>query len=226
MARNVAATKRGWGYDTANSRLNLYVDGVELVRFSSAFDLAGSSAVNAIDLRMEDSTTMSSGYAHGIHLKYEKDGTTSGGASLTQYNAIGIDYTIKAGNATGFSGFYLWLQQESTTSLSTSQVQGCYLEMNELGATDYFSCLRLNKYNTTKGTAVDAFILCGNQGSGVTRSLIFMQGTGLPDYFLEHSADSGGYLDAGTGASASVNGHILVRTSAGSKYLRLYASAS
>ncbi len=35
MAINVLAKKRGWGYDTANNRLNVYVDGVEMVRFSS-----------------------------------------------------------------------------------------------------------------------------------------------------------------------------------------------
>ena len=162
---------------------------MEVLNTTVAMDItsgvSGTSSDNIWDLTFTDSTTAASGYSHGIHLTYTKSGTTTGsGCSVSQFNAIGIDETISGGGgASGYYGFYIYAAKSGSPDLSSSAIFGANLEMTEMGATDYFGGLWINKYNTTKGS-IDAFILLSNQGSGVTRTCLYVQGD-KPDYFLQ-----------------------------------------
>lgn len=206
----------------------IYADGILRAGYFNS-SLTGSSALNSFEMTVGDATTPASGYAHGIHVTYNKSGVDTGsGASTMQFNAIGADVTVSGagGGTAGYYSLYTYVQKSGSPDLSNCAIFGANLEMTEMGATDYFGCLWLNKYNTTKGSTTDSFILMTNQGSGVTESAIDFLGTGYPDYFLKFAANSGGFLDAGTGDTAACSGHIEVNTPSGSKYIRLYASAS
>lgn len=193
----------------------------------STTTLAGSSALNNAEFTVSDTTTPASGYAHGIHVTYNKSGVDTGsGCSTMQFNAIGADVTISGagGGTAGYYSLYTYVAKSGTPDLSGCAIFGANLEMTEMGATDYFGGLWINKYNTTKGTGIDAFILCSNQASGVTTAVIYVQGT-KPDYFLQ-CASADGFWDSGTGATSGCSGHIEVRVGSTSHYLRTYSSAS
>ena len=96
---NVAGIKRGFNYDVANSRLNLYVDGTLVARFDDSnglvmvidgFDLAGQtiSTVNASG--SADYTTMLAAYSGG-------NGTADEGAKfMAKITVNGTDYYVPA----------------------------------------------------------------------------------------------------------------------------------
>ena len=56
MAKNTSAIKRGWSYDKANSRLDIYTDGTEVAYFDAANGLAVS--VNGFDLAGQSETSV------------------------------------------------------------------------------------------------------------------------------------------------------------------------
>jgi len=159
-------------------------------KISIAAAPSGSSAVNALDMTIADACTLSSGYAHGLHIGYTKSGTdTGGGCATTQHNAIGIDYTISGGGAAlGYNGMYVYMARSGTPTLTNAVIFPVNLDVQEMGATDYLGALWLQKSNTTKGTSIDAFILMSLQGSGVAKTAIYFQGTQYPDNFLQFAS--------------------------------------
>lgn len=186
----------GWG-SSENFEYGIYAE--RIVRagyFNSA--LTGSSALNSLEVTVGDATTPSSGYAHGIHVTYNKSGVDTGsGCSTMQFNAIGADVTISGagGGKAGYYSLYTYVAVSGSPDLSGCVVFGCNVEMTEMGATDYYGGLWINKYNTTAGN-LDTFILCSNQASGVTTAGIYFQGT-KPTYFLQFAA-ADGFLETDT----------------------------
>jgi len=71
---NTSAIKRGFHYDVANTRLDLYVDGTVVARFDDTnglvvavdgFDLAGQTLTNGVSGGATDYSTMIGNYASG-----------------------------------------------------------------------------------------------------------------------------------------------------------------
>lgn len=186
---------------------------------------SGTSAINAFELTVADATTPASGYAHGIHVTYNKSGVDTGsGCSTMQFNAIGADVTLSGtgGGTAGYYSLYTYVQKSGSPDLSSCAIFGANLELTEMGATDYFGGLWINKYNTTLGTSIDSFILCSNQASGVTTAGIYFQGT-KPTYFLQFaSADGFLTVDAGTPGANSTH-KIACRIGGTTAYIPLYA---
>jgi len=191
--------------------------------------ISGGSADNGVDLTVDDSSTPASGYAHGFHVAYNKSGVDTGsGISTMQFNAIGADVTISGagGGTAGYYSLYTYVAKSGTPDLSGCGIFGANLEMTEMGATDYFGGLWLNKYNTTKGTSIDAFILMSNQDSGVTRTCFYVQGD-KPDYFLQTAnLASDGFLDAGTTAGDQCIGHLKVYLGTTTGYINVFSDNS
>lgn len=216
----VAAETAGkWTY-------GLYMTNVVRAIYTTAA-LTGSSALNAVGIDVTDSTTLASGYAHGIHVGYTKSGTDTGsGSSTLQYNAIGIDYTI-SGDTTGagFNGFYLYLTKSGSPTLTNAQVGGALLEMIECGATDYFFGLGVNKYNTTAGTARDCFLLLQNQASGVTTSGIIITNVSTTN-FVHCTQQNGGFMDNGGTAGDVCIGHMRLLLGSQVAYINVYSDNS
>lgn len=191
FATSAASSSYPWGY-------GLYMPSGSVKQAMYAVSaLTGASSLNANELTVNDATTMTDGYSHAVHVTYNKTGTTAGtGCSVSQFNGVGVDYTITGGGgASGYYGLYCYLTESGTTTLSSSAVFGANLEVTEVGATDYIGCLWLNKYNTTAGN-LDTFILMSNQGSGATTAGFYFQGT-KPTYFLQF-ASADGFLAADT----------------------------
>jgi len=144
--------------------------------------LAGAAADNAFAITVTDSTTFSSGYANMIYLNLTNSGAKTGGCSVSQLNAFASDVSLAA--VCNFNGIYIYVDDSGSPDLSSQAIAGANLDLQEMGATDYFTGLWLQKSNTTKGTSVDAFVLASLQGAGVAKSVIHCQGIALPDYFL------------------------------------------
>ena len=194
-------------FNVGDAKLTLV--GVASTILTITSTLTGATADDATEITVTNSQTCSSGYAHALHINLTKSGTTSGGCSVTQFNGIGIDYTISGGGSSGYYGLYAYIAKSGSPDLSAAAVFGAVLDVTEVGAVDYIGGLWLNKYNTTKGS-LDAFILMANQGSGVTKTGFYFQGTNLPDYLI-------------TLASANANDMLVDGTPTGStkKYLKV-----
>lgn len=144
--------------------------------------IAGVAADNAFAVTVTDSSVFSSGYANMIYLNLTNSGAKTGGCAVSQLNAFAADVTLAA--IANFNGIYIYVDDSGAPDLSSQAIAGANLDLQEMGATDYFTALWLQKSNTTKGTSIDAFILMSLQGSGVAKSAIYVQGINLPDNFL------------------------------------------
>lgn len=158
---------------------------------------------NALSVHYTTSGTYASGYGQGMHVNLQVGGTSSGGFASQQHNAFGADVTVNGTHTCGIGGLYVYMC-EGTATLTSAQVYGGYFDIGtDFGAVDYLSCITLDKHNTTKGTTVDAFINCQLQGSGTATSLINMQGSGKPTYFLTTHATISGMIENSQAAAAT-----------------------
>lgn len=187
--------------------------------------VSGASSDNIMELTFADSTTPASGYSHGIHIGYTKSGTDTGsGCSVMQFNGYGIDYTISGGTSgAGFYAFYAYVAKSGSPTLTNAAIFGANLEMNEMGATDYFGGLWLNKYNTTLGTSIDAFILMSNQSTGVTRTCFYVQGT-RPTYFLQMASNAAADMLSDWSAGTTVTKRLALYFGTTTLYLHCFTS--
>lgn len=223
-----ANTTYNWDYglymadDQADT--GIYIGNCSTRCIDIANTITGTTAQNCVEINNEEATTMSIGYSHAIHVAATNSGAKSGGASVTQYNAIGVDYTISAGGAAGFYALYAYMTKSGSPDCSSSAIAGVNVELTEMGATDYFAGVWVNKYNTTPGTSVDAFLLLANQGSGVTTSMIRMLGTSAATYFVRFDSVTGDCLttDAGTPGANSTH-KLAVRIGTTTYYIPIYA---
>ena len=180
---------------------------------------------NAIDVTLAiTGTAVASGYGSGVHVGMTVGGVSSGGFASLQQNAFAADVTVNGTQTCGVGGLYVYMA-EGTATLTSAQVYGGYFDIGtDFGAVDYLSCITLDKHNTTKGTTVDAFILCQLQGSGTGTSLIQMQGPAKPTYFLNCSSGSiQGFFDSTAGQSGDTpTGRLAVRIGSTTHYLYLF----
>ena len=143
--------------------------------------IAGTDADNGLGITLTDSTTFGTGVGNAVSLLVTAGGSRTGGAS-TRFNGI-LDQVTVAGTG-NINGMYIRMPLSGSPNLATNLVSGLVVDMKELGATDYFSNIFLHKFNTTKGTGLDAFIVCALQELGVAKTGIYFQGINLPDNFL------------------------------------------
>jgi len=185
-------------------KYGIYIDDSAEVSIYSNTTPSGTSAINAWECTVTDACTTSSGYAYGIHVTANNTGAKSGGCSNTQFNPIGVDFTLTAGGSAGFYALYAYIMKSGSPTLSSAAVAGVNVELTELGAIDYYAGLWVNKYNTTKATGPDAFCLFSNQGSGVTRTCFYVQGD-KPDYLIQtanYATDNMMVVGSGTYSTA------------------------
>lgn len=200
------------------------------VENDGTFNLTVANTTDSMDnpfhLTYTTSGTTSSGYSGAFYVALNVGGTSSGAFTSQQQHAFATDVTINGTHTGGVGGFYVYLS-EGTATLDSAQIYGFYADMQEVGQTDYYSCITLTKANTNMGTVVDAFILCQLQASGTARSLVHMLGTGRPTYFLSHSSSvAGGYLDAVAGVSSDTPvGRIAVLNNAEELFIYLFADS-
>jgi hypothetical protein len=184
--------------------------------------ITGSTAQNCIEVGQTDATTMSSGYAHGIHVTATNSGLKSGGCANTQFNGVGVDFTLSAGGSAGFYALYAYMMKSGSPDCSSSAIAGVNVELTEFGATDYFAGVWINKYNTTKGSSIDAFLFMSNQGSGVTRAGLYFQGD-KPDYLIQTANDAtDNMLVKGAGTYTTAQGYFKVYLAANEYRIPIY----
>ena len=209
---------------SADQTQNLYVedDGVWNLTVSNTTDTHD----NIFAITYTTSGTYASGYGNVCYVAMNVGGTSSGGASTHQFNAFGTDITINGTHTAGIGGMYVYIA-EGTATLTSAQVYGGWFDIMEIGQTDYLSCLRLSMQTTTIATAIHSFIHCALDGSGTATSLIAMQGSGRPTYFLSHSIQTaGGYYDATAGASDDTPvGRLAVNLAGTAAYIYLFAGS-
>ena len=145
---------------------------------------SGTAALASLDITTTDATTFSSGYGAAIYLRSTTSGAKTGSANTSQFNVLAMDLTISAA-APYICGSYFYIAQSGDPTLTSTQVHGHVVYIEELGAVDRIHALSLQKANTTKGTSYDTFIHLACQGSGVAKTAIQFTGTHNPDYFLE-----------------------------------------
>lgn len=186
---------------------------------------ATASTDNALAVSYSVSgTAVASGYGTAIYANLNVAGESTGGFASLQQNAFAADVTVNGTQTCGIGGIYIYMA-EGTATLTSAQVYAGYFDIGtDFGAVDYLSCITLDKHNTTKGTTVDAFILCQLQGSGTGTSLIQMQGPAKPTYFLNCSSGSiQGFFDATAGDGADTpSGRLAVRIGSTTHYLYLF----
>ncbi len=181
---------------------------------------------NAIDVTLAISgTAVASGYGSGVHVGMTVGGVSSGAFSSLQQNAFAADVTVNGTQTCGIGGLYVYMA-EGTATLTSAQVYGGYFDIGtDFGAVDYLSCITLDKHNTTKGTTVDAFILCQFQGSGTGTSLVHYQGPSKPTYFFSMSdGTTSGFLDATSRDAATATQHLAVRVGGTTFYIPMLAA--
>lgn len=143
-------------------------------------ELTGQAALNALHLTVDDECVFTTGEANALLLTHNNRGAKTGTAA-SRLNSICVRTTLY--EAAHYNGLYVRIDDSGSPDLSTRVIAGVNVDMKELGATDYFTNLWLQKANTTKGN-VDAFILASLQASAVARSVIHCQGINLPDELL------------------------------------------
>ena len=186
-----------------------------------------AGADNALDVTLSiTGTAVASGYGSGVHvgMSFGEGFVASGGFASCQQNAFAADVTVNGTHTSGIGGLYVYMA-EGTATLTSAQVYGGYFDIGtDFGTVDYLSCITLDKHNTTKGTTVDAFILCQLQGSGTATALIQMQGPGRPAYFLNlSSATEEGFYDATAGQGAdNPTGRLAVRVAGTTHFIALF----
>ncbi len=204
----------------ANWKCGIYATGLKQAA-NMTVTATGTAAINAVEITDNDATTMASGYAHGIHVTMNKSGATSGGASVTQFNGVGVDYTISGGGASGYYGLYCYMAETGSTTLTSAAVFGANLEVTEVGAVDYIGGLWLNKYNTTNGN-IDTFILMSNQSTGTTTDGFYFQGIALPTFLLE-CPGSPRQMWSTASDTTNVTEKIAIKLGANTRYLHVFS---
>lgn len=193
--------------------------------FNLAVGYTGVATDQAIAVTYSPSGTVASGYGAGVYVNLAISGTSTGAFSTTQQNAFATDVSVNGTHTCGIGGIYVYMA-EGTATLTSAQIYGGYFDIGtDFGAVDYLSCIVLDKHNATKGTTVDAFILCQLQAGGTGTSLIHMQGTAKPIYFLNMSHNAAvGMLDAATRQAASSTSNLAVRIGSTTKYIQLLSA--
>ena len=154
---------------------------------------AGTNKALSVDYSVSG-TAIASGYGAGVHVDLGLDGASvsSGGFASLQQNSFSTDITLRGTQTCGVGGLYVYIACDATSTLTSAQVYGGYFDIGtDISQADYISCVTLDKHNTTKGSTVDAFILCQLQGSGTGTAMIHMQGTSHPTYFLSFNSIAG-----------------------------------
>ena len=188
------------------------------------FTAVGTAAINGMDIQYNDMTTYSSGYSAGIYIVGHNTGAKTGGTSNSQVAGLAIDFFNHATTAASVVGINVYLARTGTPTTTSGAYWGMQIYIDEIGTAQWVTCLFLSKANATVGTANDSFIHMANQGSGATTEALHFHGPNAT--YLFGTTTAAGFLDAGSGASASCNGHIAVNVNGTAKYLRLYASVS
>jgi hypothetical protein len=174
----------GMGTPTADVRLTngatLYNSAAGAVALALG-TRTGTAASNGLGITLTDSTTFATGVGNAVSLLVTAGGNRTGGAAA-RFNGILDQVTV--GGTGNVNGMYIRMPLSGSPNLATNLISGLVVDMKELGATDYFSNIFLHKFNTTKGTGVDAFIVCALQELGVAKSGIHFQGINMPDNFL------------------------------------------
>ncbi len=210
---------------SADQTQNLFVEDSGVFNLTVEHTMT-TGADNSIDVTLTISgTAVASGYGSGVHVGMAVGGVSSGSISVLQQNAFAADVSVGGTQTGGVGGLYIYMSQSGAT-LTSARVYGGYFDIgNDFGTVDYLSCIVLDKHNTTKGTTVDAFILCQLQGSGTASSLIRMQGGAKPVYFLDLSdGAAAGFLDATSRDSAGSTNNIAVNIAGTTKYIPLLSA--
>ena len=203
---------------SANRTENLSVSDAGVTALTVAYTGIAASKAFTVNYSVSGSD-IASGYGAGVHVNLGIDGSSTGAFASYQQNAFSPDVTINGTPTGGIGGLYVYISK-GTATLTSAVVYGGYFDIgNELGATDYLSCVTLDKHNTTVGTTVDAFILCQLQGSGTGTTMIHMQGPAHPTYFLSFNSIAGtGCVDA-TGSRTMTEVASIAVNIAGTKML-------
>lgn len=151
----------------------IYLQYVKRPFYASA-TLSGSSALNAIDLELTDSTTNSSGYTRGMYINV----TSSGGkTSSGEINGLAIDLSVTTADCANAYIESHYLSQ--TGNKLTGQVAAYAVYMENVGtAAGNVTCLNLGRVATNTGSTRDSFIYMKQHSTtGRAKALFYLEGT-------------------------------------------------
>lgn len=98
MARNTTATKRGWGYDYANSRLSAFVDGVESIQLRPSATGAMGTYDAALKVVYVNTAALTSGRICGMSINVEPI------ATVDSMKVVGGEVCTYMGSSVSLSG--------------------------------------------------------------------------------------------------------------------------
>lgn len=160
-----------------------------------------TTADNALAVTVSPSGAISSGYDQGVYVAMSISGTTTGG-NAAQRNAFAADITIAGSHASWIGGAYYYIAASASPTLTSAYVYGVKIDFDSSMTTacDYSANLSLSRSSSKAATSADCFIeLELNSSAAVTTSVVNMQGTNRPTYFLTFShADEGGFFSTKT----------------------------
>jgi len=180
---------------------------------------------NALAITYTTSGTLASGYGNVFYTALNVGGTSAGNISVQQHNAFGADITVDGTHTCGIGGMYIYIA-EGTATLTAANIYGAYMDLTEMGAVDYLTCLQLHKSNTTVATTVDSFIMF-QMGGGTTGDMFTFVGASRPTYFLRlTNGGNNGFVDDTASDTNDVAPHRLAcRIADTTFYLYLYADS-
>jgi len=168
----------------------------------------GASAVNQIELDIDETMAHSTGYARGIYVNWTHvSGDVTGTAEI---NPLSVDMGITAGDVSNAFAVSLYTGGMGTGTIG--HLSGLYLYSDDIGGgatVNYRSGIDLNIDNGDNATVASFIRMYNHGGASNTMDYVFdfaNNGHGAADYLL-HVGATGGFLVVDAGVTGDNSTH-------------------
>jgi hypothetical protein len=214
MAVNSAALKRGWHYDKANSKLSVYVDGVEAAYFTSTAAVIQPTGTISFTFSAPTTSTntasfsVTSGSATPGTVRALVGSVTSYSVAMTSGNLVGV--RGEANLAANLSGGYVYGAQGKIIAGANTIAIGSGMAYAVMGQLDLSGTTITNGYVAGIGSdifgvgsgTVNADLFYGQHAGGGTIQSYF-NAFGRATYAFILNSNTGGTAIVATGGTYS-----------------------
>ena len=214
---NIKAKKRGFGYDFANTKLSVYVDGATAVSFTgNTMTLTTTHTAAASSLFINTTAEATSGQTNGFVSVITSTG--DGKASTVACNL----YVVEQGNTDYI--YPLYIGTAAISNKTIIQATGIYMYLADMGnAVQHQAALSINREITNVGTVSDCFLQMRNHGS--TAATTFIKFNGKATYIWDFQDGSTVVPVSAWSSGTVVDFRVAVRMHGGeTRYVHLFQS--
>jgi len=152
---------------------------------------------NCVSLTITDASTISGGYLQGYYCSLTTSGSYATGSA--QINAIAVDLLLGGVIACEAEAAYFWIGASSTPTVSSANVSGLVVYVDDLGACAYCSDVFLH-WKSSSAHTESAYIIMKGESASAPNAAIQFSGK-YPAFFLRAQQSETGCV-----ISATVNG--------------------